>query len=61
MHCHSRYSYDGNPDPFDVLNSAKKKGLDGIAITEHNNIDSWADYRVASQKTGMKLIFGQIK
>jgi len=59
MHCHSRCSYYGNPDPFDVLNSAKKKGLDGIAITEHNNIDSWADYRVASQKTGMKLIFGQ--
>ena len=59
MHCHSRYSYDGNSNPIDVLNSAKKKGLDGIAITEHNNTDSWADYRIASQRTGIKLIFGQ--
>lgn len=59
MHCHSKYSYDGNSEPIDVLNSAKKKGLDGIAITEHNNIDSWGEYKIAAQKTGMQIIFGE--
>jgi predicted metal-dependent phosphoesterase TrpH len=59
MHTHSFASYDGNAKPIQILQTAKQKGLDGIAITEHNNIKSWNDYRIAGQKLGMHIIFGE--
>ena len=39
LHIHSKYSHKcGTLDPKDIIKYAMKKGLDGIAITDHNTI-----------------------
>lgn len=36
LHCHSRFSADGVSEPEEMVEAAKKAGLSGIAITDHN-------------------------
>lgn len=36
LHCHSRFSADGVSDPEEMVVEAKRKGLHGFAITDHN-------------------------
>lgn len=36
LHCHSRFSADGVSDPDEMVAEAKRKGLHGFAITDHN-------------------------
>ena len=38
MHIHSKYSSDGILDVKEIIKTAIKRGLDGIAITDHNTI-----------------------
>lgn len=38
FHIHSKYSYDSICTPKRILRTAKKKGLSGVAITDHNTI-----------------------
>ena len=38
LHVHSKYSSDGYHHPKDIVRAARLKGLDGIAITDHNTI-----------------------
>lgn len=38
LHIHSRYSGDGVLEPEEIVRVARKIGLDGIAITDHNTI-----------------------
>ncbi|HMK47647.1 MAG TPA: PHP domain-containing protein [Methanocella sp.] len=38
LHSHSRYSKDGIMDVRDLIKIAKKRGLNGIAITDHDTI-----------------------
>ena len=38
LHIHSSYSSDGSVTPEEILRHAKKMKLDGIAITDHNEI-----------------------
>jgi predicted metal-dependent phosphoesterase TrpH len=38
LHIHSKYSYDSLSEPAKIVKAAKKKGLSGIAITDHNSI-----------------------
>lgn len=38
IHVHSSYSNDSSASPKEILAHAKKIGLDGIAITDHNEI-----------------------
>ena len=39
LHIHSQYSEDGIGSPKDIIKSLKKRGLDGMAITDHNSVD----------------------
>lgn len=39
LHIHSNYSSDSNLQVDDILKQAVRKGLDGIAICDHNTID----------------------
>lgn len=36
LHCHSRFSADGVSEPEVMVEEAKRKGLHGFAITDHN-------------------------
>ncbi|HBI72885.1 MAG TPA: phosphotransferase [Lachnospiraceae bacterium] len=38
LHSHSKYSYDSLIEPIKMVKYAKKIGLDGIAITDHDTI-----------------------
>ena len=38
LHVHSRYSYDSLSRPRDILKAAKRKGLTGIAIADHDTL-----------------------
>jgi len=38
MHVHSKYSRDSRLEPKDILSFAEKKGLDAVAVTDHNTI-----------------------
>lgn len=39
LHVHTHYSYDGLIKPEELFFYAKKAGLDGVAITDHDRID----------------------
>jgi predicted metal-dependent phosphoesterase TrpH len=39
LHVHSHYSADSVITPEDIIRYAKKRGLDGVAITDHDRID----------------------
>lgn len=39
LHCHSFYSGDGVSSPEEMIASARKKGLHGFALTDHNTSD----------------------
>lgn len=38
LHIHSQYSEDANGSPKEIMKLLQKKGLDGMAITDHNSI-----------------------
>ena len=38
LHIHSKYSSDGVLDPEKIVKIAAKRGLNGVAITDHNTI-----------------------
>lgn len=39
LHCHSRFSSDGVAEPEDIVAEARRKGLHGFAITDHNTCE----------------------
>jgi predicted metal-dependent phosphoesterase TrpH len=43
LHLHSRYSPDGTLDVKDIVRIARKRGLDGIAITDHDTVRGGLD------------------
>jgi predicted metal-dependent phosphoesterase TrpH len=40
LHCHSWYSGDGVSSPEDLIAAARKKGIHGFAMTDHNTCDA---------------------
>jgi len=40
LHCHSRFSADGVGDPEELVESARARGLHGLAITDHNTCEA---------------------
>jgi predicted metal-dependent phosphoesterase TrpH len=50
LHIHSQYSEDGSGNILEISKILKKKGLDGMAITDHNTIEGGISaLRVASK------------
>lgn len=46
LHCHSRFSSDGVSEPEEMVAMARARGLDGIAITDHNTCEC-VDYFIS--------------
>lgn len=59
FHCHSYYSKDGICSPEKLLKTALKKGLDGIALTDHDTTCGWKEAIEAAKKLKAVLILGQ--
>ena len=59
MHCHSFYSPDGVSSPEALIQSALKKGLDGIALTDHDTTKGWKRAIAAAKKMNAVIILGE--
>jgi len=59
LHCHSYYSNDGISSPEKLIKTALKKGLDGIALTDHNTTQGWKEAAEAAKKINAVLVFGE--
>jgi len=58
LHCHSMYSRDGITKPINIIKYAKKKGLAGIAVTDHENCKAWREANYYGKKEGIEVIQG---
>ncbi|HEV8595357.1 MAG TPA: CehA/McbA family metallohydrolase [Thermoplasmata archaeon] len=56
LHMHSRYSPDSKLDPIEMVKVAKARGLDGIAITDHNAVDGAKKARAYGDSAGVLVI-----
>lgn len=59
LHCHSYHSKDGISSPESLLVQAKKRGLDGIALTDHNNTKGWKRAQKKAEELKMLFIPGE--
>jgi predicted metal-dependent phosphoesterase TrpH len=41
LHVHTKYSRDSNIEPHELFRVAQSRGLDGIAVTDHDTIKGW--------------------
>jgi predicted metal-dependent phosphoesterase TrpH len=59
LHCHSHYSRgrkipaEGLDSPADLVRTAKKLGLGGIALTDHDSDRGWKEAAAEARKLGM--------
>lgn len=59
LHCHTKYSYDSNSDIESLIIQAKKKGIDGIAITDHDNTNGWDEAIQLGKKHNFLIVLGE--
>jgi hypothetical protein len=57
LHTHTLFS-DGMAKPEDVVKQAKRVGLDGLAITDHDTVKGLAQAKMTAKKIGITLIPG---
>lgn len=58
IHVHSRHSADSRSRVADILEAAKMKGLDGIAITDHGSLGGYFEAKPLAKKYGIGLVAG---
>ncbi|MBT5022483.1 PHP domain-containing protein [Candidatus Woesearchaeota archaeon] len=62
LHTHTKYSDCSNIEPINILKKAKQKGLNGIAITDHNTIKGALQLKKLNEKStenGFEIIIGE--
>lgn len=59
MHIHTEYSYDGVSKIREVFERAEKKGLDGVAITDHFDTRGWKEAEEIAKEKNMFFIPGE--
>lgn len=57
LHCHTVYS-DGTLSPKCLIDLAKKQGMGGVAITDHDTTAGWADAGVAARENHYPVMRG---
>lgn len=59
LHVHTTYSFlDGGNKISDCVKRAKELGMTSIAITDHNHVGGWYDFKDACKEEGIKPIYG---
>jgi len=59
LHVHTTCSEDAINSPDWIMRMTRKRGLDGVAVTDHNTTRGWKGMQESSKKHGMDLILGQ--
>jgi len=57
LHTHSDRS-DGTTTPTELVNHAGKRGIDVLAITDHDTTEGWAEAAEAAEREGLTLVRG---
>jgi len=58
LHIHSKYSFDSILEPKKIIKVAKKRGLDGVAITDHNTIKGGLEAKKINGDPNFLVIVG---
>ena len=59
LHMHTKYSFDCNMEPEKIVKVAKARGLDGIAITDHNTTEGAYEVQKYAASNGLLVIIGE--
>src|SRR6186713_1228300 len=59
MHMHSTYS-DGVRTPAELIDMAKAKGLAGIALTDHDSMEGFAELSAAAVTAHVEVMTGVV-
>lgn len=57
LHIHSVYS-DGTDTPTQIVQKAKEKGLNAIALTDHDTLDGLAELKGVAKENGIETVDG---
>jgi hypothetical protein len=58
LHIHSKYSPDSFLEPEKLIKMAKKRGLDGVAVTDHNTIKGGIETLKNNKNPDFEVIVG---
>jgi len=58
LHVHSKYSHDCLTEPIDIIKKAKKQGLNGFVITEHNSYEVSSPWDNLKRDDGLIILRG---
>lgn len=58
LHIHSKYSFDSILEPKKIIKVAKKRGLHGVAITDHNTIKGGLEAKKINKDQHFLVIVG---
>jgi len=58
LHVHTSFSFDSLSSPEKVLRAAKQKGLDGLAVTDHDTIEGALEVRDRNRDHDFVVIVG---
>ncbi len=61
LHCHTRWSFDGAMDPSRLVRAARARGLDGLAVTDHGEIEGAFETRRAAGNDLLVVIGEEIE
>ena len=59
VHVHTSYSKDALCSPKNIIRFGLKKGLNAVAITDHNTTKAWPKAKEISKKLDFPIIFGE--
>ncbi len=59
LHVHSNFSKCSNLSPEAILRAAKKRGLDGVAITDHDTISGALEVKKLNKDKDFEVIVGE--
>ena len=57
IHCHTVFS-DGTETPRTLVEQARRLGLHGVAIADHDTTAGWGEATEASEEIGLPLLLG---
>lgn len=61
LHIHSKYSYDSLLSPEKIIKVAKKKGLNGVAVTDHGTIKGGVETKKISDDDFAVIVGSEIR
>ena len=59
LHIHSIYSPDAISKPETILQTAAERGIDVIAVTDHNTAAGWAEFQRLAPRYPVQVVYGQ--